>query len=1287
MIRAFCAAASVLLLGAMGQPQQAAAGENAASIRSEPYGLREITDDATGVRLSIPFAIVAAGKSASWGGNWSSADGRLKIATLNFRGRKTLRAVYEAIRNRPGRRLIEDVLTASSFKLRGSEANGALFYVVGDEGNGEVRGVSLAYEKSAEAELAPVVEAIVRSYRAFPAAGQAERSPELPASCSEEAQELGRRAANVRIDLAAPVRMRAGETFQFSWRAAEAFSPATPVYAVLAIPGDARFEVPPAPANNTDAGATLPGFLGLPPSSRAPLGLKLGEGQTRAIIPLHQPGSRLGGSFAVRALEAGPISVQAAIVAATSCGERVIGGEARAQVDVLPGAPEIVVQDPFDIETPKRAIASNSGRYLAQVFDGRYRVFDVATGAKLVDRAGHNPNFSPTSRFVIADIGDADGLDFEVIDLVSRDVVAKPRGPFIGWTAGDAFLVDGRSEYGYVSLRSTLIGRSGSGPEGSRGAPDAWRSEGGDERDERLTLSSSGGCHACPSWDHTTVTLDLEKGLIAFAGIFGGEQAAIFNIASGGKGNSAALLPEQKHRVQPRTAKVGWSASEPIRFSHIYDALNEPDASLRDQDWYKAALPMRSALNLHREISPRTMADEVASLASPARSRGDWMQARRSVGVSPSQADKLLSDLSRFGVTGARLAPRELVPLFTAPVSEAGRAREGLDYKQADAETKAQAGPIQERLLREIPALAPYLVQGESSGLDFPMANDMKGKIDLAAQVEGLWRWDVSGKPLWLMQLATVQGSGAFGYGVIVLLDGTGDEPRVVALSEALDEFWGGQYGVTDHQTRLKPQLYLGRYLAMASVAARAIALYDIKAGKLLTLIKDAPQADLIEDVRLSADAKSILQVNSDGQFFLYDVASGRSAVAGRTIDNEIILYTSEGYYWSSYEGAHFVQLRFPGLKSLYSFQQFASVLNRPDIVGKRLANAAETALRPQLTPPPALDVALGGEPQAESQAGQTRIRVTASSSSGLSRLRIYNDGQLLRETPVSGEAFNGEISVPRLPQARWLSALAIDARGFVSASQGLRLQPEGGNANRLYGVLVGVDAYADPQANLTYAKSDANRLAGALEERGKVYYASHSLTRLLDAAATKQAIAAALEKAVASAGPEDTILFFFAGHGVQDGDGRYYLTPSDLDLADIPGSGLPWSEIASLLGSAKARVVVILDACHSGLSGAEGLATNDDAVKAILSGVRAPMLVLAASKGREFSFEDPKWSGGAFTFALVETLRRKSPEQGGALNVSDLYRGVREIVIRETAGQQSPWLVRQDLIGDFALF
>lgn len=76
----------------------------------------------------------------------------------------------------------------------------------------------------------------------------------------------------------------------------------------------------------------------------------------------------------------------------------------------------------------------------------------------------------------------------------------------------------------------------------------------------------------------------------------------------------------------------------------------------------------------------------------------------------------------------------------------------------------------------------------------------------------------------------------------------------------------------SNERTELKTQLVLGRYLVMGSITDKTIVLYDIQTSRVLTTLKTVPQTNLMEDVRLSADAKTVLQINSDGQFFLYDV-------------------------------------------------------------------------------------------------------------------------------------------------------------------------------------------------------------------------------------------------------------------------------------------------------------------------------------------------------------------------------------------------------------------------------
>src|SRR5205814_9394139 len=156
----------------------------------------------------------------------------------------------------------------------------------------------------------------------------------------------------------------------------------------------------------------------------------------------------------------------------------------------------------------------------------------------------------------------------------------------------------------------------------------------------------------------------------------------------------------------------------------------------------------------------------------------------------------------------------------------------------------------------------------------------------------------------------------------------------------------------------------------------RTIAGYDVKSETKMPVIQIIPQADLLEDVLLSIDQRHVIQLNSDGQFFLHEIATGRMALSGRYVDGEIILYTPEAYYWSSYEGAHFVQLRFPGLPGLYSFQQFAAVLNRPEVIKARVAGASAVT-PPRPVPPPVVEARL-----VEASAGEGR-RVVGQARSG----------------------------------------------------------------------------------------------------------------------------------------------------------------------------------------------------------------------------------------------------------------------------------------------------------------
>lgn len=236
--------------------------------------------------------------------------------------------------------------------------------------------------------------------------------------CTTEASALNRWAKTVHLEIGGVDTLKSGEGLKVNWQVSTKPPRGLPAYLVLAIPGNVRFERMPVelrrPTYDVEQQLAFPGFLALPAGTRAPLDIQFGADKTRAFIPLYQPGSQLGGSFFIRIFDSGPHALNAALIARTQCGERRLTSNLDRTITIVPGDAEILVQDPYDIEVPKSVLVSNNGRYLAQIFDARYRVFDIDTGVKLVDRNGFAPNFSPTSRFIIAYIGDQDGSNLSI---------------------------------------------------------------------------------------------------------------------------------------------------------------------------------------------------------------------------------------------------------------------------------------------------------------------------------------------------------------------------------------------------------------------------------------------------------------------------------------------------------------------------------------------------------------------------------------------------------------------------------------------------------------------------------------------------------------------------------------------------------------------------------------------------------------------------------------------------------------------------------------------------------
>jgi hypothetical protein len=98
--------------------------------------------------------------------------------------------------------------------------------------------------------------------------------------------------------------------------------------------------------------------------------------------------------------------------------------------------------------------------------------------------------------------------------------------------------------------------------------------------------------------------------------------------------------------------------------------------------------------------------------------------------------------------------------------------------------------------------------------------------------------------------------------------------------------------------------------------------------------------------------------------------------------------------------------------------------------------------------------------------------------------------------------------------------------------------------------------------------------------------------------------------------------------------------------------------------------------------------AANDDAVSTSI-GRAAPVTLIAASKGRQLSHEE--FDGGVFTTAIVKAIGASSgatdTNGNGAIELAELYRQIKRDVVRATRYKQTPWIARNNMVGETPLF
>ena len=166
----------------------------------------------------------------------------------------------------------------------------------------------------------------------------------------------------------------------------------------------------------------------------------------------------------------------------------------------------------------------------------------------------------------------------------------------------------------------------------------------------------------------------------------------------------------------------------------------------------------------------------------------------------------------------------------------------------------------------------------------------------------------------------------------------------------------------------------------------------------------------------------------------------------------------------------------------------------------------------------------------------------------------------------------------------------------------------------------------------------------------------------------------------------DDTLLFYFAGHGIRDVGGPLYLMAADSLTSRLPSTSVPAAFVREQMDHSRSRrIVLLLDCCYAGAFPA-GLDPRSDVSDVRLDIERrfggSGSAVLTASSALEYAFEPAgerlrdlgNAAASLFTGALLQGLRTGEADldRDGLIGVGELYDYVDQRV-RAAVPQQRP--------------
>lgn len=218
------------------------------------------------------------------------------------------------------------------------------------------------------------------------------------------------------------------------------------------------------------------------------------------------------------------------------------------------------------------------------------------------------------------------------------------------------------------------------------------------------------------------------------------------------------------------------------------------------------------------------------------------------------------------------------------------------------------------------------------------------------------------------------------------------------------------------------------------------------------------------------------------------------------------------------------------------------------------------------------------------------------------------------------------------------------------------------------WALVIGVSRFQDPSIKLKYAAKDAMDFYDYLINHA--HFAKDHVKLLVDEEATRENILNQLgDKWLPRvAAPEDLVLIYLSSHGSPsnaDIGGLNFLVAHNTDKDSLYASGIPIQDLTRLIKDRvhAERIVVILDACHSGAVRTESKGLYRESnfnADEIAKGTG--QLIICSSEPAQRSWESNNYPNGVFTRQFIESLKQKD----GGSTLGEAFQMTRDRVAQE---------------------